>query len=83
MFKRLSVQSKSRFKRGQGIVRHIATLFFNGFFKAGDWGLVDFRTPVAVICGGRWVRNCVCVRDAIRHGESKRGFETGETISWI
>ena len=35
---------------------------FNGFFKAGDWGLVDFRTSVAVTRGGRWVRNCVCVR---------------------
>lgn len=62
MFKRLPLRSRSRFKRGHGIVRPIATLSFNGFFKAGDWGLVEFRTSVAVTRGGRWVRNSVCVR---------------------
>jgi len=83
MFKTLRVRSSSPFNRGQGIVRPIAKPSFKGFFKTGDWGLVDFRTSVVVTRGGRWVRNCVCERDAIRHGESKRGFETGETISWI
>lgn len=62
MFKRMHVRSNSRCKRGQGIVGPIATLSFNGFCKAGDWGLVGFRTSVAVTRGGRWVRNCVCVR---------------------
>lgn len=62
MFKKLRVRSTSPFNRGEGIVRPFATLSFKGFFKAGDWGLVDFRTSVAVTRGGRWVRNCVCVR---------------------
>ena len=90
MFKRLPVWLSSLCKRGQGIVRPIATLCFEDFFKAGDWGLEGFRTSVAVTRGGRWVRNCVCVRgtpfvtgrarEVLKPGRQYPGYN--RIISW-